>query len=149
MGQTEALSKILHVREKEKKDAQLAHHQSIEFFEKVANKLYDVLRKKEDAEDFYQINLQATISIDKMKDQITYIESLNKRIVAIEEDVKRARAKMETKQLLLTDAHVEVKKYEKIIQFRKDEQIIIAHKMEQISMDEISIQQYLSRKLGE
>jgi flagellar FliJ protein len=149
MEQTASLSKILNIREKEKKDAQLEHHQSMEYFEKIAKRLYTLLSRKEEAEESKHQTLRKPTSIDKIREQTAYIEILNKQIIALQEEVNTARKVMEDKQLQLTDAHVEVKKFEKIIEFRKHEQLLVAHRAEQIMMDEISTQQYLSRKLGD
>lgn len=147
--QTESLSKILNIREQEKKDAQLVYHEAMAFFEKIATKLYRLLSKKEKAEESYQRYLEEMTTIDKVREQTAYIERLNMQIIAIQAEVQQAREKMEVKQVILTDAHVEVKKFEKIIELREHEQLMIAHRAEQIMMDEISTQQYLSRKLGD
>src|SRR5690625_5200066 len=130
MHPTETLSKILNIREKEKKDAQHAHHESIVYFEKIATKLYTFLNKKENAEELYEKDFAKLTSIDKIREQTTYIESLNQQIISMQEQVNKARSEMEVKQLKLTDAHVEVKKYEKIIEFRKHEQLMAAHRAE-------------------
>lgn len=148
MAQTEVLSKILNIREKEEKDAQLAHHQSVAFFEKVATQLYQLLRQKENAEEAYKQSIKNPTSIDRIKDQLNYIESLNKQIIMLQNNVNEARNKMETKQEKLTDAHVEVKKFEKLIEKRIDEQKEIELKLEQDSMDEISSQQYIKQQLS-
>lgn len=146
MAKAVALTKILNVRESEKKDAQIAYHESMARFETVATKLYDVLRRKELAEDTYEGYLQATTAIDIIKEQATYIEVLNKHILTLQHDVQQARSLMEGKQGKLADAHVEVKKFEKIIDIRKEAEKAVILKMEKASMDEISIQQYLSKK---
>lgn len=141
-----ALSKILHVREREKHDAQKIYHQSIEYFEGVATQLYNLLKKKEKAEEAHEEYIQSTIPIDKIREQITYIENLNKQILQLQQEVQAARSEMESKQVILTDAHVEMKKFEKIITHRKKEQEELIQRNEKITMDEISVQQYLNQK---
>lgn len=145
MAQTEVLSKILHIREQEEKNAQVAHHQSVAFFEKVATQLYQLLRKKEDAEEVYGQSIKNPTSIDQIKEQLNYIDQLNKQIIDLQENVNQARSKMEYKQQKLTNAHVEVKKFEKLIENRKGKQRELEMKNEQNSMDEISNQQYFRR----
>lgn len=149
MAQIEVLSKILHIREKEEKDAQIAHHQSVVFFEKMATKLYQLLRKKEAAEAAYEKTMKKPTTIDLMKEQLKYIELLNKQIIELQSNVNHARSQMESKQEKLTSAHVEVKRFEKLIDQRKGKQKVLELKLEQDSMDEVSNQQYISRKLGE
>lgn len=145
MAETASLEKILNVREREKEDAQLAHHQSMVSFEKVATKLYDILKKKEDAQSSYENYIKDTVQINKIKEQISYIESLNTQILTLQNQVIEARKHMETKQVKLTDAHVEVKKFEKLIENREVEKEMLAQRLEQQTMDEISIQQFLNQ----
>lgn len=146
MAEIVALSKILNVREKEKHDAQKSYQHAIDRFEGVATKLYALLKKKEDAESTREGYIQHTIAIEKIREQLSYIEMLNKQILHLQQEVQTARSEMESKQLILTDAHVEVKKFEKIISYRKEEQAAIVEKNEKIFMDEISVQQYINQK---
>ncbi|WP_164668993.1 flagellar export protein FliJ [Virgibacillus doumboii] len=148
MAGTVALSKILHVRESEKKDAQKAYQQSIDFFEEIATQLYNLLRKKEIAEESYESYLGQTTAIDKIREQVAYIETLNKQIMQLQHEVQNARNEMETKHGNLTSAHVEVKKFEKIIEHRNQENEELLKKNEKAIMDEASIQQYLNQKNG-
>jgi len=146
MHPTQTLAKILNIREKEKKDAQLAHYESTVHFEKVATKLHSLLVEKENVEKSYEKDFGKITSIDKIREQMAYIDYLTQQIVRLQEQVNEARNTMEVKQVKLTDAHVEVKKYEKIIEFRKHEQLKSELRKEQIMMDEVSTQQYVSRK---
>lgn len=148
MSQTTTLTKVLHIREREKDHAQKAYNQSIEMFEEVATKLYTLLKKKEDAEESYENYIQSTVQIEKIVEQMAYIESLNHQIVALQQQVNQARDEMEAKQQTLTDSHIEVKKFEKLIENRKLQQQKDRLKQEQASMDEISVQQFLSQKQG-
>lgn len=146
MSQTLALTKVLQVREKEKKDAQIAHHQSMEVFEEIATKLYTLLKKKESAEDSYEQYIKETTPIEVIQQQMNYIETLSKQILQMQKNVNEARKQMEIKQAQLTGAHVEVKKFQKVIELRENEQKMMQKKAEQSLMDEISAQQYLNRK---
>lgn len=148
MSQTTTLTKVLHIREREKDAAQKAYTQSIEMFEEVATKLYTVLKKKEDAEESYESFIKSTVQIEKIIEQMTYIESLNHQIVVLQQQVNQARDQMEAKQQTLTDSHIEVKKFERLIEVRRLEQQKEQLKQEQASMDEISVQQFLSQKQG-
>jgi len=147
MAETFVLSKILLVREKEKDEAQKAYFHSREFFEEIATRLYTLLRKKEDAEESYENYIQTTTPLDRIKEQIAYIEKLNKQILSLQSDVQEARNEMERKQTKLTNAYVEVKKYEKVIEKRKNAHASYIRKKENESMDEISLQRYLNKKI--
>lgn len=146
MAETAAFTKILDIRENEKNVAQNIYHQSLESFEKVATKLYNALKKKEAAEEAYEDFIQATTPIEQIKEQAVYIERLNSQIKELQQLVQRARNDMETKQIKLTDAHVEVKKFEKMIELRRDNEQQQRKRMENAFMDELSITQYLSHK---
>lgn len=146
MADTYVLTKLLDVREKEKKDAQKAYEKSLHFFEEVATRLYTLLKKKENAEASYERYLTNTVPLNKIKGQLTYIQQLNRQIMTLQKDVQTARRELEKKQQTLTDAYVEVKKFEKIIEHRKLKQENIRKKQELQAMDEASVQQFLYGK---
>ncbi|QKY69033.1 flagellar export protein FliJ [Lentibacillus sp. CBA3610] len=149
MAGTAALSKVLHIRENEKTRAQKAYQKSIDDFEEVATQLYELLRKKEAAESLYETYLQQSSPIGKIREQALYIENLKKQIIALQQEVQHARSEMESKHEDLSEAYVEVKKFEKVIEHREEEAAALIKKDEKDSMDEISIRQYLSRKTGD
>jgi len=146
MADTIVISKILHVRENEKKAAQQAYYQSMNAFEKIGTRLYEKLKKKETAEDTYESDLQSTVSLEKLKVQAAYIDKLNQQIVLLQDEIQAARTEMERKRKKLSDAHMEVKKFEKIIETRKAKETQAIEQEDKKNMDEISIKQYLSRK---
>ncbi|MBM7598594.1 flagellar FliJ protein [Virgibacillus halotolerans] len=148
MAETFVLSKILNVRENEKKNAEREYHYSMKLFEEIAEQFYHLLRKKEDAEASYENYVHTTTPIDIIREQISYIETLNKRILKLQSEVQEARIKMESKQIKLTDAHVEVKKFENMIEGRNQKKAEHLKKEENALMDEVSIQQYLLHKNG-
>ncbi len=143
------LSKILRIREQEKMDAQKAYQQSMSFFEDIAGRLYSMLKKKEKAEIFYERNLQESVSVEIAREQSAYIECLNKQIIQLQTEVNVARNKMNSKQIKLTDAHIEVKKFEQIINNRIQEKNLALRRYENELMDDVSIQQYLRGQTGE
>jgi len=146
MAGTAVLTKILDIREKEKQDAQLAYRKSVDVFEEVATELLDLLRKKEAAESSYEQGLTSNMHLNFIQDQLAYIESLERKVAELQGKVSYARSNMEMKQQVLSDAHVETKKFEKIIEFRTSELLDKVKKVEESFMNEVSIQQYLSHK---
>ncbi|HLR72493.1 MAG TPA: flagellar export protein FliJ [Pseudogracilibacillus sp.] len=142
MAQTVVLHKIMHVREQEKKAAQKEQLKATEHFEEVATNLYKTLKTKEEAEHSLQTYMQTEATITRIKEQSLYIRTLNEKIATLQKHVQNARRQMEVKQAKLTEAHVEVKKIEKMIEKRKQEQFERARKLETIELDEISIRQY-------
>jgi len=149
MAETIALSKILRIREQEKIDAEKSYQQSMAFFENIATRLYTLLKRKETAERSFESGMQDIIPIEKIKEQVAYIEELNKQIINLQTEVNKARNEMDVKQSKLTDAHIEVKKFEKMITHREQVKKEVLQKYENEAMNEISIQQYLKKQTGE
>lgn len=148
MTQVATLSKILQIKEKEMLDVQLEHVASIEAFETVATELYELLKRKENAESAQEEALQDSFSIEEMLEQMNYIDSLHKRILFVQQKVNEARSRMNEKQEELTAAHVEMKKYESIIKRRNEEQLAEENRIKRALMDEVSMQQFLKQKGG-
>ena len=148
MAETIALFKILRIREQEKMDAEKSYQQSMAFFENIATRMYTLLKRKETAESSFERGMQDIIPIEKIKEQVAYIEELNKQIINLQAEVNQARNEMDVKQSKLTDAHIEVKKFEKMIAHRKQVKKEVLQKYENEAMNEISIQQYLRTQTG-
>lgn len=137
---------ILKVLEQDKKEAEIVYQDAMSKFEEVAKKLYEQLKTKEKAEADFKQFIQTEASIIKIKDQTNYIENVKQRISFLQNIVSEARANMEEKQTVLTEAHVEVKKIESVIEKRESERIAQEKKLEMMTMDEISIRQYIDAK---
>lgn len=142
MSNVLVLNKVLGVREAEKQDAEKAHQKATEYFEYVATELYYLLKKKEDAEKYYKQSIKKGFEVEKIQVQLTYIDNLKNEIVSLQQKVNKARKNMENKQAILTDAYVEVKKFEKVIESRKKEIEAWERKQDELFMDEISMRQY-------
>src|SRR5690606_14824968 len=145
MAQPIVLEKILNIREQEKNEAQIKNNKATDYFEKVAKNLYYALKKKEQAEEGLHKCMQGKATITKIKEQSLYIDALNKKITTLQDQVQLARHEMEVTQAKLTNAHVEVKKVEKMIEKRKSDQLELEQNMEKIEMDEISIRQFMNQ----
>ncbi|HLS66485.1 MAG TPA: flagellar export protein FliJ [Pseudogracilibacillus sp.] len=145
MSDTTVLHKLLHVREREKDEAQRKQLEAVDKFEKVAKQLYVALKSKEDAEKGLEESMQVTATINKIKEQSTYIEALNQKIIVLQQQVDLARQQLAKKDAKLTEAHVEMKKIEKMIERRLQKEKELEKKMELDKMNEISIRQYLAQ----
>src|SRR5699024_6961389 len=142
MSETAVLYKVLEVKEQEKQEAQLERVKAVEKFEHIANQLYEQLKEKEDAEEHLNVEMKATFTNDKMINQTQYINILANKIINLQFHVQQARNKMETAQDQLNEAHIEVKKIEKMIEIREDALEAEARTVEATMMDEMSIKQY-------
>lgn len=138
--------KILTLKEKEKKDAYARYSEALKAFEEVAEKLYRLLKKKEDLLAFQQEKLISGLSVQEIRHQQVFLDNLEKIIEHYQKEVIQARNKLNLFQNILHEKNMEVKKYEKIQEkdFNKFLEIIKINENKQ--MDEISIQQFISRE---
>src|SRR5699024_2601964 len=149
MSETTVLYKVVEVKEQEKQEAQLERGKAVEKVEHIANQLYEQLKEKEDAEEHLNVEMKETLTIDKVinkKKHINnikkYINKLTNKIINLQFHVQQARSKMETAQDQINEAHIEVKKIEKMIEIREDALEAEARTVEATMMDEMSIKQY-------
>ncbi|PFA67882.1 flagellar export protein FliJ [Bacillus sp. AFS015802] len=137
--------RILSLKEKEKDEVQEMYRSSIEKFETVAEKLYELLKKKETLELHQETKLQGGLSVQDIRHHQQFITNLEKTISYYQDLVIQARNRMNWYEEKLVDMNVEVKKYEKMkerdfgrflqnIQFNENKQL-----------DEVSVVQYMKR----
>ncbi|WP_153123695.1 flagellar export protein FliJ [Peribacillus tepidiphilus] len=138
--------KILTLKEKEKKDAYARYSEALKAFEEVAEKLYRLLKKKEDLLALQQEKLISGLSVQEIRHQQVFLDNLEKIIEHYQKEVIQARNKLNLFQNILHEKNMEVKKYEKMQEkdFNRFLEIIKVH--ENKLMDEISIQQFISKE---
>jgi flagellar protein FliJ len=139
-------NKILAVKEREKDEAVNIYQDSVRKFEEVAEKLYELLKRKEDLEEYQSEKLHGGLSIQEIRHHQQFIGNMEKMIEHYQKMVVNARNRMLLFQEKLLEKNIEVKKYEKIrekdyLQFTEDIKII-----EGKQMDDISIQMYMNRE---
>ncbi|HLS35081.1 MAG TPA: flagellar export protein FliJ [Bacillota bacterium] len=144
MNHIHTLSKLLHIHEREKNEAQVKHSQSVDAFESLAESLYELLVKKERLEEELSLSNKKRISIGEIQSKQSYLENLTNQIIVLQKDVSLARETMEKDREALTEAHIEMKKIEKMIEFRQEKIKEKIKREESNFMDEISIQQYMA-----
>ncbi|MFJ8063821.1 flagellar export protein FliJ [Psychrobacillus sp. NPDC096426] len=140
-------AKVLNIREQEKSETELAYKESVHMFEKVATKLYELLKKQEDTVDAQNNRLTAGLSIDQVHHYSNYIEGLQKRIDVVQKEVIQARSKMNWFEEKLVEKSLEVRKFEKMKekdfeQFRQEQQ-----RLETIQLDEISSLKFQNKEI--
>ncbi|WP_336990084.1 flagellar export protein FliJ [Bacillus infantis] len=137
--------KVMSIREREKDEALDSYNQSVRRFEEAAGKLYELLKKKEDLEEFQFSKLASGLPVQEIRHYQHFIHSLEKTIEPYQQVVFNARNQMNYYQDKLTEKNIEVKKYEKM----KEKDIVrFAESMkleENRQMDDISIQLYANR----
>ena len=144
---TYRFEKILGVKEQEKTESEIAFKESVQVFEEIATKLYDLLKKKEDLISYQQERLMIGSSIDEVKHYSKFIDSMEKTIADVQQKVVQARAKMNWHEQKLLEKNLEVRKYEKMrendFEHFKEEQL----RTEAILLDELSTIAYYKREI--
>ncbi|NKE05273.1 flagellar export protein FliJ [Mesobacillus selenatarsenatis] len=139
--------KILSLKTREVDEAQVVYQDSVKKFEEAADRLYHLLKKKEDLEIFQSDRLLDGLPVQEIRHHQQFIGNLEKSIDHYQKVVMNARNIMNFQQVKLIEKNQEVKKYEKIKE--KDQlQFLAAEKYaENRMMDEVSIQQYMNREI--
>src|SRR5699024_9879506 len=146
MADTAVLEKILHVKEKEKDAAQLDKTEAVNRFEEIASRLYEELKRKENAESELDVVMKAKATITMIKEQSRYISLMKEKINTLQNNVQKARIEMEQKKKAYTEAHIKVKNKERITEMQEQEQKKLSQNQEMTSMDEISMHQIKKQK---
>lgn len=137
--------KILSIKEKEKTDALAKYNAALKKFEEVAEKLYTLLKKKEELLEFQQEKLRNGLSVQDICHHQLFMGNLEKLLSLCQQEVIEARYKMNTQRDILMERNIEVKKYEKMKEHDFLEFLDVMKEAENKEMDEISIRQYLSK----
>lgn len=137
--------KILSIKEKEKTDALAKYNAALKKFEEVAEKLYKLLKKKEELLEFQQEKLRNGLSVQDIRHHQLFMDNLEKLLSLCQQEVIEARYKMNTQRDILMERNIEVKKYEKMKENDFLEFLDVMKEAENKEMEEISIRQYLSK----
>src|SRR5699024_1956692 len=100
----------------------------------------------EKAESELDVVMKAKATITMSKEQSRYISLMKEKINTLQNNVQKARIEIEQNQNALTEAHIEVKKIERLIALRKQEQKELLQKEEMAIMDEISMLKFQKQR---
>lgn len=139
--------KILVVKDQEKTESELAYKESVQVFEEIATKLYDLLKKKEDLIEYQQERLKIGSSIDEINHYSKFIDSMEKTIEDAQQKVVQARAKMNWHEQKLLEKSLEVRKYEKMRERDHERFIEDQLHIEAIQLDELSTIAYYKKEI--
>ncbi|KAA0966513.1 flagellar export protein FliJ [Sporosarcina sp. ANT_H38] len=138
--------KVLTYREQEKTETEVEFKGSVEAFETVANKLYDLLKKKEDILVAQQIKMTIGFSVNEIHHYSRFIGSLEKRIAEMQQQVIQARSKMNWYENKLLEKTLEVRKFEKMKEKDREHHRAEMEQLEAIQLDELSTLKFRSRE---
>jgi flagellar protein FliJ len=145
MAYTYKFRKILSIKEKEKEEKQSQYELSVREFEQCAEKLYELLKQKEDLQVTRQVQLEHGLSVGDMLAHQYFIDNLEKVIMRYQTLVIEARQIMLDMQEELIYSNIEVKKYEQIKKNDYNNYLFEQKNIESAIMNEISIQQFVNR----
>ncbi|WP_445488768.1 flagellar export protein FliJ [Niallia sp. 03133] len=149
MGYAFKFEKILTIKEREKDEVVAIYNQAVKRFEDAAEKLYELLKKKEDLEEFQAEKLENGLSVQEIRHHQHFIINLIKMIEHSQKIVVNARNSMNFYQEKLMEKNIEVKKLAKMKEKDVMKFIQLEKEMEAKQMDDISLQQYMQPgKLG-
>ncbi|KOO46609.1 flagellar export protein FliJ [Priestia koreensis] len=139
-------SKIMSIKENEKERILNEYNEAVERFETVGQRLYDALKHKEQQIEEYNRKMMNGMSITELKQVQAFLDRTERLIEGLQKEVISARQYMQTKQFLLQEKNIEMKKYEKMK--ANDFHIYqeIQKSTEAKQMDEISLQQYMLKE---
>jgi flagellar FliJ protein len=138
-------NKILTIKEREKDQAFDVYNQAVKRFEETAKKLYDLLKKKEDLEEYQQSRLAEGLPVQEIRHHQHFVSSLEKTIDHYQKMVANARSQMNFQQEKLMEKNIEVKKFKKMQERDLAGFLESMKQAEGRQMDDISIQLYMNR----
>ncbi|MDL0418840.1 flagellar export protein FliJ [Caldibacillus thermoamylovorans] len=134
------LEKLLDLREKEKEEQVFMYEKAIRKFEDVAEKLYQLLKKKEDIEQQQLKKIESGVSIQEIRLGQHYLLNLQKEIDSYQQLVFHARKHMQEEEQRLIEKNIEVKKMEKMKSKEYEKFLHFLDVEDRKVMDEISMQ---------
>lgn len=139
--------KIMQLREREKEESETVFREAQNQFEVEANKLYGLLKKKEDLIIIQEQKMKTGFSVLDIQHYQQFISNLEKVIEQQQRLVVTARGRMQWCEQQLKEKNIEVKKYSKIrandlTDYRKWTALEEAKQM-----DELSSIQFMNRKI--
>ncbi|MEJ9211013.1 flagellar export protein FliJ [Bacillus smithii] len=146
MGYNFKFEKILQIKEREKEEIQSGYHRAKRQFEQVAEKLYELLKKKEDLLAFQETQLASGFPVYEIQHYQLFISNLEKMINYQQQLVMNARNRMFWFENKLKEKNIEVKKYEKIKEKEWQKYQKLLGQMENREMDELSVIQFMNRR---
>lgn len=137
--------KIMTLKEREKDEALSVYNESVKRFEQAAEKLYELMKRKEDLEEYQSRRLVEGLPVQEVRHHQQFIVNLQKSIDQYQRMVMNARNHMNFNQEKLLQKNIEVKKYVKIKEKGEIEFLELLKQDEAKEMDDISIQQFVHR----
>ncbi|KUP07110.1 flagellar biosynthesis chaperone [Bacillus coahuilensis p1.1.43] len=134
--------KVLTIKEREKEEVFSTYQESIKQFQEVAEKLYELLKKKEDLIDYQEKQLQIGIPVQSIRQHSSFLTNLEKSISYYQERVIQARNRMTWFEQKLAEKNIEVKQYEKMKEKAFHQYVKVQNYEETKQLDELAMMQF-------
>ncbi|WP_404409164.1 flagellar export protein FliJ [Jeotgalibacillus malaysiensis] len=138
--------RVLTVREREQKEAEDRYRDSVNSFEKMAQKLYELLKKKELMEDSQADQMKTGIPVQLLRHGQQFLTNIEQSISYQQKLVMDARSNMQRHEHRLMERNIEVRKYEKIREHDKKRYVAEQEQADREQMNELSIAQFMNRR---
>ncbi|MDX8365065.1 flagellar export protein FliJ [Cytobacillus sp. Hm23] len=139
---------ILSIKEHEKDSTLTEYNSAVQRFEEVGNKLYELLKQKEDSQAKQITKISSGLSIQDIRHHQQLISHIDKSINIYQNLVAEARLQMQMKEKKLIEANIEMKKYEKMKEKDYENFLLTNKAIENNLMNEISMQQFLKAQVN-
>ncbi|MFS1518375.1 flagellar export protein FliJ [Bacillus sp. SCS-151] len=139
---------ILSIKEHEKEAVLVEYNKSIENFEIVGKKLYELLKQKEERQAGQSEKITRGSSIEDIQKYQRFMLKIDQDINNLQQLVAEARAQMQAKEKLLLEANIEMKKYERMKEIDYENFVMTNKCNENKLMNEISVQQFLRTRVN-
>ncbi|WP_456271545.1 flagellar export protein FliJ [Bacillus sp. AK031] len=137
---------ILALKEQEKEEVRESYRDAVEKFEHIAQKLYDLLKKKEDLANFQSEKIVNGLSVHDIRHNQNFITNIEKTIEYYQGMVIQARNRMNWHEQKFSEMNIEVRKYEKIKEndYTRYKQVLNAS--ENKVLDELAVMQFANKR---
>ncbi|RKD75370.1 MULTISPECIES: flagellar export protein FliJ [Sinobaca] len=139
----DVFEKMLKWHEQEKQVKTKEYQQALTFFEETATKLYELLRKKEEQEGKDTEALRAGVPVLHLQHHGKVMKFIHQDIHTLTVETNKARSKMDTAKEELTVSFQEFKKYEKLLEKKKEEETKLTKQTDAKLMDELSARAFV------
>lgn len=136
MGFVYRLERVLKIAESEKKSLESEYHELFERFDLAARRLMQLLEQKKESETAMQKQMMQPVSIDLLRLKTAEADRLDHQISDQSLQYRRLKDRLERLKATLQAKSIEVKKYEKMRDRKKQAYRLEEKKTDRKQMDE-------------
>jgi flagellar protein FliJ len=138
--------KILSLKKTEREKALDSYQNAVVKFETAAEKLYELLKQKENLELYQNDKITLGLNVHELRHHQQFLANLEHTIMYFQKLVMDTRQTMQRQEEVLLEKNIEVKKYERL---KENDHTVFQKNLnyeENKFMDNISIQQFVNKE---